>query len=330
MKQLFKHCRLASAPVAGPWCNLRSKLTLGLALVALSLGSAAQARTRSFPIPTPDSQPISIVLGPDGNFWFTEQNASKVARVTPDGVITEFQTPTFSFPLDITAGPDGNVWFSEGAVGQIAFITPRGHIKEIPFSISGAAGGIVTGPDGNIWFTDLIGNSVWRLELRTRALRSFPVPTANAFPGDITGGSDGNLWFVEGSAGKIGRITPAGDITEFGSGLSLPFSITDGPDGNVWFTQRFLPEIGRITPAGEVTFFPVPNNPEQIAHGQGNTLLFSEFGANRIARITTHGIVTESPEFRFSQPTGITAGCGKRIWFLGYGNNKVYMTSFPR
>src|ERR1041385_2510857 len=114
------------------------------------MAETAQTRLRSFPIPTPDSQPISIIQGPDGNLWFVEQDASKVARVTPKGEITEFRTPTFSFPLDITAGPDGNVWFSEGAVGQIAFITPNGHIEEILFDSLGAAGGIVTGPDGNI------------------------------------------------------------------------------------------------------------------------------------------------------------------------------------
>jgi virginiamycin B lyase len=94
--------------------------------------------------------------------------------------------------------------------------------------------GITPGPDGNIWFTDLIGNKIWRLELPSRSVASFPVPTENSFPNDITVGADGNLWFTEGSAGKIGRITTSGVITEFGSGLSLPFSITNGPDGNVW------------------------------------------------------------------------------------------------
>ena len=50
---------------------------------------------QGFPIPTPDSQPISIILGPDGYLWFTEQNASNVARVTPEGVITEFRDSNF-------------------------------------------------------------------------------------------------------------------------------------------------------------------------------------------------------------------------------------------
>src|SRR5712691_11081240 len=133
--------------------------TLVFALVSLAglvLGTSTMRwqtapQHRSFPIPTSDSQPISITLGPDGNLWFTEQNRSQVTRVTPDGVITEFLTPTFSFPIDITPGPDGNVWFSEGAIGRIAFITPGGHIEEIAFSGFDAAAGITTGPDGNIW-----------------------------------------------------------------------------------------------------------------------------------------------------------------------------------
>jgi virginiamycin B lyase len=93
--------------------------------------------------------------------------------------------------------------------------------------------------------------------------------------------------------------------------LESPRSITDGPDGNVWFTLSFTPMIGRITPAGEITFFPTPSNPEQIARGHGNTLLFSEFGPNKIARMTTDGVVTESAEFPNSEPTGITSGPGK-------------------
>jgi virginiamycin B lyase len=305
---------------------LRSIVLLGAALWALP--ATAPAQIRSLPIPTPNSEPISIILGPDGNLWFTEQNASQVVRVTPKGQITEFRTPTFSFPLDITPGPDGNVWFSEGSNGQIAFVTPRGHIEEIFFSSSGTAGGIVTGPDGNIWFTDMGGNSVWRLDLSTRDLVSFPLPTAGAFPSDITVGADGNLWFVEQVGAKIGRITPDGDITEFGQNLKLPYSIAAGPDGNIWFTERFVREIGKVTPNGEFTFYPIPASAEEIARGHGDSLIFTEFGSSKIARITTEGVVTESPEIPDSFPTGITAGPFGSIWFLGYGNDRVYRTVF--
>ena len=48
----------------------------------------------------------------------------------------------------------------------------------------------------------------------------------------ITTGPDGNLWFTEFGAGKIGRITPSGSITEFpiptaGSGIVPTYDVGD-------------------------------------------------------------------------------------------------------
>lgn len=269
-------------------------------------------------------------MGPDGNFWFTLSNSSQVARITPTGVITEFRTPTFSFPFDITPGPDGNIWFSEGSTGQIGFITPFGQITEISFSLFDASAGITTGPDNNIWFCDSTGNNIWRYELTAQALTKFPVPTPNSGPEGITTGPDGNLWFTERSAGKIARITTSGVITEVVSGLDNPRDIILGPDGKLWFNPAFDPELGTLTTDGDVTFFPIPSRADAIAPGQNNTVLFSEFGFNKIGAITPEGVVAESPEFPNSQPTGITAGSGRSVWFLGFGNNRVYKTSLPR
>ena len=72
-----------------------------------------------FPILTASSGPFGIVTGPDGNLWFTEQTADKIARITTTGVITEFTVPTAaSEPTGIVAGPDGNLWFTELMSGQ--------------------------------------------------------------------------------------------------------------------------------------------------------------------------------------------------------------------
>ena len=73
--------------------NTFVRLLFGVFLTIL-LGHTAQAKTGLFPIPN-SSQPISITMGPDGNFWFTLQNSSRVGRITPQGV-TEFGTPTDS------------------------------------------------------------------------------------------------------------------------------------------------------------------------------------------------------------------------------------------
>src|SRR3989338_9236223 len=86
-----------------------------------------------FSIPTTESSPVGITVGPDGNYWFTEQghNANKIGRITPDGKITEFPIPTNdSGPFSITSGPDGNLWFTEAYANRIGRITTSGEITE--------------------------------------------------------------------------------------------------------------------------------------------------------------------------------------------------------
>jgi hypothetical protein len=55
-----------------------------------------------------------IVTGPDNNLWIAEFDAAKIARVTENGVITEYPITTpGSGPGIIANGPDGNLWFTD-------------------------------------------------------------------------------------------------------------------------------------------------------------------------------------------------------------------------
>jgi virginiamycin B lyase len=49
-------------------------------------------------------------------------------------------------------------------------------------------------------------------------------------------------------------------ITEFQipTSNSSPESITSGPDGNLWFTEWGVNKVGRVTPSGTFTEFPIP------------------------------------------------------------------------
>ena len=68
-----------------------------------------------------DCSPPALTAGPDGNLWFAGRvsNASQLGRVTPDGNITRFDTPTPSDLEGITTGPDGALWFTETSANQI-------------------------------------------------------------------------------------------------------------------------------------------------------------------------------------------------------------------
>jgi virginiamycin B lyase len=150
-------------------------------------------------------------------------------------------------------------------------------------------------------------------------MKTFPVPTAGSGPNEITLGPDGNLWFTEYFGDKIGRVTPAGRITEFPvpTANSRPYGITSGPDGNLWFTEYGAATIGRITPSGTITEFQVgtPTELYTITSAAG-ALWFTEYSANAIGRITTEGTVSQFP-----LPTGpkgpyaITLGGDGNLWY---------------
>src|SRR6266498_4945348 len=94
------------------------RLLVSTSAIVLVLGAAAHPaqaakRVTQYPIPTPNSIPISITAGPDGNLWFAERDVHKIGKITTGGVITEYPLPIGGFPWDITAGPDGALWFPE-------------------------------------------------------------------------------------------------------------------------------------------------------------------------------------------------------------------------
>jgi streptogramin lyase len=163
-------------------------------------------------------------------------------------------------------------------------------------------------------------------------ISEFTLPTPERFPLGITTGSDDNLWFVEYASGIVGRMTPAGVLTEFpvASAGSLTYlrSIAAGPDGNLWFTDTGNNRIGRITTTGSSTLFTVPtpySNPEGIAAGPDGNMWFTEYNGNAIGRITPAGIITE-----FALPAtsshglgGIAAGSDGNMWFADTGNNRI-------
>ena len=82
------------------------------------------------PIPSLDSKPYIVVVGPDAHLWFCESGASKIGRFNPEnGRCVEFDTATpNSRPIGIIPGADGNLWFCESAADQVGRITPAGDI----------------------------------------------------------------------------------------------------------------------------------------------------------------------------------------------------------
>ncbi len=125
---------------------------------------------------------------------------------------------------------------------------------------------------------------------------------------------------VHRAGNAIGRITPAGQVTEYPlpTADSLPNAIAAGPDGNLWFVETNTDQVGRITPSGAVTEFPIPAQraPDGIAAGPDGNLWFALGGANDIGRITPSGTITLFPTpTTDSGATSIALGADGNLWF---------------
>src|SRR5262252_250624 len=248
--------------------SLSKKTVLSFLLSVLLLTQvAAVSKFKSFRIPTNNSQPEGITLGPDSNMWFAEATANQIGRIDPTGKITEFVVPQpFSAPVDIVAGTDGALWFTEesGFPEGIGRVTTSGVftgfapkcaggqpcvVRGIPVN-SLTPTGIAATPDALIWFTDRDTNSIVKLDPATGIMTFFVIPS-NGQPTALTRGPDGALWFCEGTSDMIGRMDEGGHFTLFGPVTSPnnPSNITTGPDGNLWFVNKFDNIIGRVTPS---------------------------------------------------------------------------------
>jgi streptogramin lyase len=243
-----------------------------------------------------------MATGPDGFVYFTLAGATRVGRISPAGTLSSDAAGVNGLE-DIVAGPDGRVWFTENANNKIlAYDGTPPAPSFAPFSAGSGPSGIAAGPDGNLWVTESApgpspnGNAIAVVDpanANSPAVEH-PIPTAASVPSGIAAGPDGNLWFAEKSAGKIGRITPGGIITEFPLPASgdQPTSIVAGPDGNMWFTRSNGSGIGRINPsaanpASTIQTFSAGANPTGITVGPDANIWFTGRNGNFIGRATT-------------------------------------------
>jgi virginiamycin B lyase len=202
-----------------------------------------------------DSSANMLAVGADGSIWCTEASASVIARITPDGQVTEFPIPLPA--VEITAGPDGNFWFDPVAQHAIGRITPTGDVTMFfDPNLGENIRGLTSGPNGNLWMESEASTTIDEVNTAGQLVTTF----SNSDPAYIltpeTTGPDSNLWFTTQAipphaadgGNHIGSLTPQGVFTDYPipTPNSGPDGITAGPDGNIWFTENGANQIGEV------------------------------------------------------------------------------------
>jgi len=280
-----------------------------------------------------------LAAAADGSIWLTETTAvtgwatsggsgrglNLLGRLAPDGTLTETPIPSsaaaragFAGLTAIGALPDGSIWFSQNQRPWIGQVAPDGTLREFALPEGHYATGFAAGPDGAVWFTETGGgvNSIGRVGADGQITR-FEVPADGRLlpEGNLVGlvaGPDGALWFTQHYRHRIGRLTTAGELTEYPiptrpdpatERLALPnpalpppgaapTSITVGADGVLWFTETGVGRVGRLTTAGEFRDFPVPASPTFLSHitaAPDGALWIADLAGGQLWRLTFDG-----------------------------------------
>jgi virginiamycin B lyase len=254
------------------------------------------AKITEYPVPTAKAEPLNIVLGTDGNLWFTEFGAAQIAKVSTSGTaFIECQLPSQN--------------------GQ----------APTPF-------GIAAGPDGALYATDPASNGLWRVTTGCTAT-FYSLATANAGPQSITVGPNGALWFVETNVDKIAEINPgapAGTVpTEFsvsaGAGLGV---IVSGADNALWFTETKSDKLGRMLTTGQLTSETALSGVHTpyglVLAPSGNFYIGDQTASTIVQYLTSTGAVTSYPtKTANAGPFWLTIGPDNEVYFTEQSADKV-------
>ena len=164
------------------------------------------------------------------------------------------------------------------------------------------------------------------------SLKQYRIPTANSAPRAITLGSDGNLWFTESSENlpaQIGRITPAGAVTEFPveCNFCILTDIIQGP-GNVLYYTSNENELGRITTDG-TSLAPIQMPESDVLAGSlavhGDDVWITDFNNNSIWRYdiptsTFTQYVVPTPN---ASPSDVAVDDAGIVWFSEGGADNI-------
>jgi hypothetical protein len=239
----------------------------------------------------------SIAVDPAGRIWYS--NDTSVSRVDSGGHVTTWTDPSIKSPLSLTPGPGGTMWWVNRNGDSVSRVGADDALAS--FTAADLAGPVqmAAGPDGNLWFTEY-----------------GPGPQGTT------------------PDGRVGRVTPAGQITTFPDPPGAwpraiyPLGIAAGPDGAMWFANQGLgttdsASIGRVTMDGTVSYLtdPAMQLTSFVTFGWDGTLWFENKAHSIIASRSPDGRVTQfdASAYNLASLGFLTSGPDGNVWFAATG-----------
>lgn len=251
----------------------------GSALVAGGAAVAAAAPVDGIGADAKFARPVDVALGPDGNLYVADHDAHAIRKVTPGGIVSTVAGGTqgdqdgagtdaqFDMPTGIVVDDDGVIYVSDGGNHRIKRIDQSGNVDTI--AGSGEPGydegngtlanfdqprGLALDGAGNLYVADANNAAIRKIVLATNAVSTLAGAGAEFLaPCDLTSGPGGDLFVADRTAGKVLRVTLAGVVTDYATGLGDPVGIA-ARDTEIYVTDTLGARLYKSVAGGAFTF----------------------------------------------------------------------------
>jgi streptogramin lyase len=290
------------------------------ALLALAASAvAAPAVTGTFNVGHEFEANNKIVAGPDGNMWFTLGNGKDVGKITPAGVVSEYDLEGVEGATGIAPGPEGKMWVpTTGKVTSFSPADPEGTDETFETATINAEGQIVAGPDGLMWVASLNALAHFSPADPEGTATKVPVVTEELTPFDIDVAGSSIVVADKGpepGKSRIATFTTTGTEKDYGV-PDGPQGLAGAPTGQIAYSAPLAtPEqAGLITPPGPAQSFELVGDPFGVAYGSDQAFWIVDFAAGGLTRLTTAGQKSFLPGLPKESARQVGAGPGNTLW----------------
>lgn len=288
-----------------------------------------------FPVPTSAAGLGRITTAPNGDMWFVEGDKNKIGRITPAGVITEYNLPaqtvvdTTVNDLDVDA--TGQVWVAWDSGWKISRVDPA-NLTATTFTYSNPyAEEIRVGPSATWATMHFDEDGIVRITGNTDNWDANAPECDNA----LGRGRDGLMWCQD--FDKLIQVNAAGSggvSYPLPSDATYPYSVATGPTGKIWFgrsssgtwfTSPGDGNVGWVGDNNQVGTIRTGDRtaPRSLVTGADGNVWFTSVGAAKgIGHVNAAGVGAVVQVGNY-QPTSLTYGADGAIWFTDETNNSI-------
>ncbi|MBT8242677.1 MAG: lyase [Nitrosopumilus sp.] len=247
---------------------------------------------KEFKIPTPCTQPLSIIADSEGKIWFTQTNTGNIAMFDPTSEeFTEYPNDMWSLNSasmmwGIAFTDDNEIWFTDDKYGSMwRFSIPNEEYSK--FEIKGKSGKSSPQKIGlyndNFVINDFTGKQIVvlnheKLDDGQYADSTLSVPDG-FFTSQAVVDSDGYMWFIMWKYQKEVILVKTNSNTQEVEQFPLPTSIQApngvalGPLGSLWIADTAGNSFYKFNPEDEKVIEFVTSKPSVTTYGNASGLI---------------------------------------------------------